>query len=188
MRSVKLATPVVAVTFLSFLVIFPAGAQDLTQSMQQGYQLGRQMREAWDANKAAKEEARRAEEARRQADENKRKTEEERRQAEGKELQRQHDAVQMQLAYSTPSTILVSRNGLPEIRLSNVAANGCDESLALKAAFTHDAQGKVVAGCALIASPQFSVVWQGYGEKTYLMSEWDVRQPLDSDHAPLGGQ
>lgn len=93
-------------------------------------------------------------------------------------------ASELEAAYNLPFVVLKSRNGLPNIILSNHGISACDKDS--WTAFTRDASGQLVYGCATASNVQLSVDWERYGLKTYSLTEWVETQPSSPDEAPLG--
>lgn len=100
--------------------------------------------------------------------------------------QRRHRqlALELEAAYNSPLVVLKSRNGLPNIILSNDEVSVCKNGSRI--AFTRDARGELVYGCATSSAIQLSVMWESYGLKTYSLTEWEQTRPSSPDEAPLG--
>lgn len=100
--------------------------------------------------------------------------------------QRRHRqlAAELEAAYNSPFVVLKSRNGLPDIVLSNRDVSVCKNGSGI--AFTRDARGDLVYGCATASEAELSVLWESYGLKTYSLTEWEEVQPSSPDEAPLG--
>ena len=148
---------------------FSADAQQRTTGdiISDNFNRGRQMREAMDARHEKAAEAARREEAARE-------------EAAFRTAQRE-----VALAKNNPSLILRSKNGLPDIRLSDRPVTMC--AAPAKAAFTSTSEGKAVFGCAVLTQSSLDVDWAEFGERGYELDEWEQQESDNADHVPLGG-
>lgn len=146
-------------TLVLVILLIPTavGAQQRSagEAFYDGFMRGQQIRQAAEARKAAAEK----------------------RQAE--ELQAQIEA-----AYNDPMMVIESRNGLPDILLSNKSLSICSRGSI--AAFTRDAHGQLIYGCADPSGEDLKVDWASYGTRTYKTDEWQEKEPRDADHEALG--
>ncbi len=90
---------------------------------------------------------------------------------------------QLEYAYRNVSEIYQSKNSLPDIRISSAAVI-C--KFPEKVAFTRDADGGIVYGCATILPNALKIAWQSYGVKEYDLTQWSKKAPSNADHTALG--
>lgn len=147
----------------------PAGAHQRTTGdiISENFNRGRQMREAMDARRE--------------------KAAEEQRQADGAREAAAFRAAEREVAMAkiNPSLTLRSKNGLPDIRISDSPVSLC--AAQSKAAFTSTAGGKPVFGCATSTGSQLEVNWAEFGKRSYSLDEWEELSSDSADHVPLGG-
>lgn len=168
---------------LILLAVFLAGsvevaqAQDFARSFSEGYERGRKIREEREARQREEEERAAARERaeRERIEEANRKRKEE----EGAELREE-----VVLARNNPSVIFRSKNDLPEIVLSEQVVRICNPPA--KVAFTRDAEGSEVVGCAFFEQGFIRIDWLGYGTRNYELSAWTPVEPPSADEVPLG--
>ena len=154
---------------MALAIPFSANAQQRTTGdiISENFNRGRQMREAMDARRERAAEAARRERAAKE------------------EAAFRAAQQEVTLARNNPSLVLRSKNGLPDIRLSDSPVSLC--AAPTKAAFTSTTDGKSVFGCASLTQSHLEVNWAEFGKRNYDLSEWEQKASGNADHVPLGG-